>query len=99
MVSQLDLLAPGTAAPTFVLPYSSAQSFSFHAAFGHPGVLLFYPFDWEPVSRQQLALFQDYLVELDRHRAGLLAISTDHIWSHQAFACDIRLRFPLLSDW
>jgi peroxiredoxin len=61
-------------------------------------VLAFYPFDWEPISREQLALYQDYLIEFDRWGANIIGISVDHAWSHEAFARQLRIRFPLLSD-
>jgi peroxiredoxin len=59
---------------------------------------VFYPADWEPVSQQQLTLYQDHLAEFARHGAVLLAISTDHLWSHGAFARAAGLHYPLLAD-
>jgi peroxiredoxin len=61
-------------------------------------ILVFYPADWEPVSQQQLTLYQDHLAEFARHGAVLLAISTDHLWSHGAFARAAGLHYPLLAD-
>jgi alkyl hydroperoxide reductase subunit AhpC len=65
----------------------------------HPVVLVFYPLDWEPVSREQLTLYQEYLPEFGRLGACLLGISVDHAFSHEAFARDVRISFPLLSDF
>jgi len=98
MDEQVSPLPPGTIAPDFTLPQSARVSVSLKNVRGQPIVLVFYPLDWEPVSLQQLALCQDYLVEFERLGACLIAISGDHVFSHAALARDIRLTFPLLSD-
>jgi alkyl hydroperoxide reductase subunit AhpC len=59
---------------------------------------VFYPADWEPVSNEQLTLYQDYLAEFARRGGVLLAVSTDHIWCHGAFARAARINYPLLAD-
>jgi peroxiredoxin len=65
---------------------------------GRRVILVFYPADWEPVSQQQLTLYQDHLAEFARHGAVLLAVSTDHIWSHGAFVRAAGIHYPLLAD-
>jgi peroxiredoxin len=60
---------------------------------------VFYPGDWEPVSRQQLALYQECLPEIHRFGATLIGISVDSVWSHAAFGTALDLAFPLLSDF
>lgn len=95
---QLAPLLAGTAAPDFTLPYTPHARLSLHSLHGQPVVLVFYPFDWEPVSREQLTLYQDFAREFARLGAHLLGISTDHTWSHESFARDARIRFPLLAD-
>jgi alkyl hydroperoxide reductase subunit AhpC len=62
-------------------------------------VLVFYPLDWEPVSREQLALYQAYADAFDTLGASVLGISVDHVLSHAAFAHDAHIRFPLLADF
>jgi peroxiredoxin len=62
-------------------------------------VLAFYPMDWEPVSREQLTLYQGYTDTFTRLGARLLGISCDHVYSHEAFARDAQLYFPLLADF
>ena len=78
------------------LPGRDGPAVGFH---GRPVVLVFYPEDWSPVCTDQLALYQELMPEFDRHSAVLLAISVDSVWSHQAFANDRNLRFPLLADF
>src|SRR3712207_4287980 len=91
-------LPPGTPAPDFTLPRSWHASVSLRDFRGRRLVLAFYPADWEPVSREQLALYQEYLPTLDGLRADLVGISTDGIWSHHAFARVAGIEFPLLAD-
>ena len=73
-------------APDFTLPRSSYAAVSLADFRGRRVILVFYPADWEPVSQQQLTLYQDYLAAFSRLGAVLLAISTDHVWCHGAFA-------------
>jgi len=91
-------LPPGTPAPDFTLPRSSYASVSLVDVRGRCVILVFYPADWEPVSQQQLTLYQVHLAEFAQHGAVLLAVSTDHIWSHGAFARTTGITYPLLAD-
>jgi peroxiredoxin len=65
---------------------------------GRRVILVFYPADWEPVSWEQLTLYQDHLAEFGRLDAMLLAVSTDHLWCHSAFAWAAGIAYPLLAD-
>ena len=91
-------LPAGTRAPDFALPRSAHASVSLRDFRGRRVVLAFYPADWEPVSREQLALYEEYLPAFRELRAGIVGISTDGIWSHAAFAREVGIRFSLLSD-
>jgi peroxiredoxin len=92
------LLPAGTRALAFALPRSAHASVSLRDFRGRRVVLAFYPADWEPVSREQLTLYGEYLPAFRELRAGIVGISTDGIWSHAAFAREVGIRFPLLSD-
>jgi peroxiredoxin len=98
-------LAPllvGTSAPDFSLPQTWNTSVALHSPqdpHRRLTVLVFYPMDWEPVSREQLTLYQDYGDEFEGLGARLLGISTDHVFSHEAFAHDAQIHFPLLADF
>ncbi len=98
MDEQPTPLPPGTPAPDFTLPRSQYASVSLNDFRGRRVVLAFYPADWEPVSREQLALYQEYVSTFRSLRAEVIGISTDGIWSHAAFAQDTGVRFPLLAD-
>ncbi len=84
MEGQLAPLPAGTVAPDFSLPHTPQAHLTLHRLYERPVVLVFYPLDWEPVSREQLALYQDYAGEFDHFGARLLSISIDHCLSHAA---------------
>jgi peroxiredoxin len=92
-------LRPGTVAPDIRLARTPQEHLYLHSPLGHPIVLVFYPMDWEPVSREQLVLYQDYGREFARFKAHVLGISVDHAASHAAFAQDAQICFPLLADF
>jgi peroxiredoxin len=94
------ILRPGTMAPEFELAGTpDGRAYRLAAYRGRPVVLAFYPADWSPVCTDQLALYNELLPEFERHDAQVFGISVDSIWSHEAWAKDRRLRFPLLSDF
>jgi peroxiredoxin len=98
MDNHLVPLPPGTVAPDFTLRETPWLTLSLHRLAGSPAILVFYPMAFEPVSREQLTLYQEFLPELESFGAKLLGISADHAWCHEAFARGEGVRFPLLSD-
>jgi alkyl hydroperoxide reductase subunit AhpC len=60
---------------------------------------VFYPMDWELVSRDQLVLFEKFAHEFERLGARLLGISVDSVYCHGAFAREAHIHFPLLADF
>jgi peroxiredoxin len=92
-------LPAGTQAPDFTLPSGPDRSVSLHDYRGQPVILAFYPGDFSPVCTDQLGLYQQLLPEFHKYDAQLLAISVDSKWSHQAFAEERHLDFPLLADF
>jgi peroxiredoxin len=95
---RLAPLPVGTLAPDFTLPHTLHSHVTLYGLRGNPVVLVFYPMDWEPVSREQLRLYQDYSDDFAAFGAQVLGISSDHVYSHDAFARDAQIRFPLLAD-
>jgi peroxiredoxin len=95
---RLAPLSVGTPAPDFSLQQTAHAHVALHSLHGNPVVLVFYPMDWEPVSREQLRLYQDFGDDFAGFEAHVLGVSTDHIYSHEAFARDAQIRFPLLAD-
>src|SRR5919198_1497399 len=79
-------LPVGTLAPDFRLLRTSSIRIALHSLLGQPVVLVFYPMDWEPVSRDQLALNPNFADEFARLKAHLLGISIDHVYGRAAFS-------------
>jgi peroxiredoxin len=93
------LLAPGTKAPEFTLPYAPGQTFSLSELRGKPVILAFYPADWSPTCGDQIGLYNEILPEFQKFGAELLGISVDGPWCHKAFIENRKLRFKLLADF
>ncbi|HBY93401.1 MAG TPA: peroxiredoxin [Chloroflexi bacterium] len=89
----------GSSAPDFYLPATTTKRLSLSALRGRPVVLVFYPADFSPGCTSQLNLYQEALEGFEAYAAQLVAISTDGLWSHRAFAEAHNLTFPLLSDF
>jgi len=94
-----QILNAKTPAPDFTLHVTPDQKLSLSELRGRPVILAFYPSDWSPVCGDQMALYNEILPEFAKHGAELLGISVDGVWSHDAFAKDRHLHFPLLSDF
>ncbi|MFQ3318828.1 MAG: peroxiredoxin [Natronomonas sp.] len=102
------MLSEGTTAPDFTLSGlarpdedGGRQMEEFHLtefASGSPTLLAFYPGDFSPVCTEELCSLRDIeLSELDESR-DVYGISRDSLFTHEAFAYDHDISFPLLSD-
>ncbi|MDB5214112.1 MAG: Alkyl hydroperoxide reductase subunit C-like protein [Myxococcaceae bacterium] len=101
------MIAIGTEAPEFELPSNELTPE------GKPGkrihlndyrgkknvVLAFYPLDFSPTCTSEHACFRDDSVKLDNADAQVLGLSVDSPWAHMAFAKQMGIRYPLLSDF
>jgi peroxiredoxin Q/BCP len=65
---------------------------------GHPVVLYYYPRDATPGCTREACGFRDAWDRLQAAGAVVLGASTDDVVSHQRFATDQQLPFPLLAD-
>jgi peroxiredoxin len=92
-------LTPGTPAPAFSLPATTADSLSLSDFLGRPVVLVFFPADWSPTCSDQLALYSEAIELFEEFKAQILAISVDGIWCHRAYSDARSFKFPLLSDF
>ena len=93
------LISEGTSAPEFQLQDQDGSLTGIREYRGRPVILAFYPADWSPVCGDQMTLYNEALPHFEQHQAQLLGISVDSHWSHQAYALDKNLRFPLLADF
>ena len=101
------MIANGTEAPDFELPSNELTPE------GRPGkkirlsdfrgkknvVLAFYPLDFSPTCSTEHACFKDDSVKLEGANAQVLGISVDSAWTHQAFAKQMGINYPLLADF
>jgi peroxiredoxin Q/BCP len=88
----------GERAPDFTLPGTDGEVHLADALAGGPVVVAFYQEDDTPACRTQLTAFRDDYDLLRELGARVLAISTDPLPSHQAFAERLAAPFPLLAD-
>lgn len=91
-------LRTGIAAPDFTLRRTAWQTLSLHQLAGQPIILAFFPTAFEPVSREQLLLYQEYLPQVEALQGQLLGIAADHAWCHEAFCRQAGITYPLLAD-
>lgn len=93
-------LPVGTRAPPFALPTSPDGALTrSEQLLGAPALLIFYPGDFTPVCSNELAVFNELAPGFQSLGARLFGVSVDSLGSHVAFARELHLRFPLLSDF
>jgi peroxiredoxin len=89
----------GQAAPPFTLRGPGGQRVSLSDYEGlHHVVLAFYPLAFSPVCSHQLPALQAELPRFEALNATMLGISIDSWYANEAFARQLGLSFPLLSD-
>jgi len=95
----------GSAAPGFTLPGMIVRDgvrtdgeYTLAAEVGRPVVLAFYPGDATPICTAQLCSYQQELDDFRDLGAVVWGISPQGLDSHEDFARDASLTFPLLSD-
>jgi len=89
----------GETAPVFALPASNGTRISLLDYQARKYVVLyFYPKDMTPGCTQEAIAFRDLQNEFAMADAAILGISTDDVASHDKFAQQHNLTFPLLSD-
>ncbi|MBL7497710.1 peroxiredoxin [Frankia sp. CNm7] len=97
--------AVGQQAPDFTLPglvvrdgEATHGDYSLASAKGTPVVLAFYPGDETPVCTKQLCSYADSMEVFSGVGAQVWGISPQSIDSHERFAKNRGLSFPLLAD-
>lgn len=95
-----DGLRTGTRAPELDLPSTpDGRRVKLSDHQGSPAVLVFYPGDFTPVCTNELGLFNELISVFGNFGAKVFGISCDSLWSHIAFAQELHLQIPLLSDF
>jgi peroxiredoxin Q/BCP len=88
----------GKTAPAFSLPDAHGRKVSLSDFRGRNVVLYFYPRDNTPGCTKEAQGFRDLWREIQAQNAVVLGISPDSSESHDRFACEHELPFPLLAD-
>lgn len=89
----------GDEAPAFTLRSASGERVSLGDFLGKKNlVLYFYPKDETPFCTAQACGFRDHLADFEGLDAVVVGISADSVRSHEGFANNHRLNYPLLSD-
>src|SRR5262249_9402373 len=93
------MLKKGDLAPDFTLKGHDDKEYTLSNYRGRKVVLIFYPFDFSPVCTKEHACVRDDLKGFQNAGAQVFGISVDSGWSHKAFAKEMGLGYPLLSDF
>ena len=90
----------GQVAPDFRLKGPGGQFVTLSEHLGRKHVVLvFYPLAFSPVCSHQLPMIQKQLEAFRRLDAEVLGISVDSHYANTAFARELGVTFPLLSDF
>jgi len=93
------VLKEGDKAPDFTLPATGGNTVSLSDFRGQKNVVLyFYPKDNSSGCSKEATSFRDLMPEFEKADAVVLGVSADSLESHEKFARDYSLPFPLLSD-
>ena len=90
--------AVGDPAPEFELPDQTGQLHSLEDYRDRWVVLYFYPKDGTPGCTTEACEFRDNIFAFKEINAQILGVSMDDVESHQEFAEQHNLPFPLLAD-
>ena len=96
----------GQPAPDFTLPSSlpmdkgtPGKPLSLKDFRGKKVLLAFYPLDFSPTCSGEISCFREDFSEFQGTDTVVLGVSVDSAWTHQAFAKQQQIEFPLLADF
>ncbi len=92
------LLPVGSAAPDLAAPDQRGETHRLAAERGHPVVVYFYPKDATPGCTKEACAFRDAWTKYQAAGVQVLGVSSDDQKSHEAFAKEQSLPFPILAD-
>lgn len=92
------LLPAGTVAPAVSGVDQNGQTHSLNETLGAPTVVYFYPKDETPGCTKEACAFRDVWNQYEAAGVKLFGVSMDTSESHQGFAANHKLTFPLISD-
>lgn len=89
----------GDPAPDFTLINTDGAKLSLSSFKGNPVVLLFFPFAYSSVCTTEMCSIRDNYNIYASLNAQVLGISIDSHYTLRAWANDLKITFPLLSDF
>ena len=93
-------LRVGDIAPDFELKSTGDSSFALSSYKGRTNVVLaFYPAAFSPVCSREMPLAQEAKGQFDETDTVIAGISVDNVWTLEEFARQMKVDFPLLSDF
>ena len=95
----MSVIAPGTPVPEFKLARADGSSFTERDLEGRGSVLVFYPFAFSPVCKEQLQLYEGLVAELAEQGVVLYGVSCDSTWAQTAFREKLGVSIEQLSDF
>lgn len=96
----MSIIAAGTPVPDFALGTLDGEGFTVADLRGRTTVLVFYPFAFSPVCTDQLQLYEQELgEELAERGAAMYGVSTDPVYSQEAFRQKLGVAIEQLSDF
>ena len=93
-----EMLKPGVLAPELHAIDQNGQSRTLASERGHPVVVYFYPKDATPGCTKEACAFRDVWERFKAAGVQVFGVSADDRKSHEKFAIDQKLPFPLLAD-
>lgn len=97
-MSTIDRLAPGQEAPDFEAPTQTGDTLRLSDYRGQWVALYFYPKDNTPGCTKQACNLRDGEDKLHKAGIAVIGVSEDDVDSHEAFADEYGLPFPLVAD-
>lgn len=93
-------LEVGEIAPDFELEDQNGKKVRLSQFRGKKNVLLaFFPFAFSPVCTNELGELKEKENQILKLDTQILAASVDSTWTQKAFAKELKVRFPVLSDF
>ena len=99
MPDQTKTLKVGDPAPDFTLRGTGNTKFTLSEHRGKNVVLAFFPAAFSPVCSQQMPAIQADKSKFDASDAVVAGVSVDNTWALDAFAKQLGVEFPILSDF
>jgi len=92
------LLPVGSMTPELAAVDQSGTTHKLSAERGHPVVIYFYPKDATPGCTKEACAFRDAWERYQKANVQVFGVSSDDQKSHEAFAKEHKLTFPILAD-